>query len=101
MCVCLHVQGKHNQQTYFARNVISMRVSCKDTVLFRCSSLAVSMKKYSIANILPGAINLLKLYTAYSKKEKWETEEGLLYLFHFEGIYFKCNLPSSTELYCS
>lgn len=70
MCVCLHVQGKHNQQTYFTRNVVSVRVSCKDTAILRCSSLAVSMKKYSMANILPGAINLLKLHTAYSKKEK-------------------------------
>lgn len=88
MCVCLHVPGKCNQQIYFTRNVISVRVSCKDTAILRCSSLAVSMKKYSIANILPGAINLLKLCTAYSKKEKWETRGKFIVLIPFCGYLF-------------
>lgn len=67
MCVCLYVQGKHNQQISFTRNVISLSVSRKDAAILRYSSLDLRLKKYSVANILPGTINLLKLYTACSK----------------------------------
>lgn len=47
MCVCLYVQGKHNQQIFFTRDMISVSVSQKDTAILRYSSSDMRLKKYS------------------------------------------------------
>jgi len=40
----LYVQGKHHQQIFFTRNVITVDVSLKDTAIWRGSSLDLRQK---------------------------------------------------------